>query len=99
MIVLLTVVSALAIVAFFVTLIAYLVTIVDRLEKIGGAPTSFLAKIALGVRAIETQTGALAPQVIQLNDGLSTIEGGLKAIDDHLVAAYTAVGRQGADNA
>ena len=71
----------------------------DRLERIGGSPTSFLAKIALGVRAIETQTGALAPQVIQLNDGLSTIDGGLKVIDSHLVAAFTAVGKQGAGNA
>lgn len=99
MIVLLTVVSGLAVVVFFGTLIAYLITIVDRLERIGGSPTSFLAKIALGVRAIETQTGALAPQVIQLNDGLSTIDGGLKVIDSHLVAAFTAVGKQGAGNA
>ncbi len=99
MIILLTVVSALAVVALFTTVIAYLIVIVDRLERIGGTPTSFLAKITLGVRAIETQTGALAPQVIQLNDGLSTIDGGLKVIDDHLVAAFTSVGRQGAGNA
>lgn len=99
MIVLLTVLSALAVVAFFGMVIAYLIAIVDRLDRIGGAPTSFLAKIALGVRAIETETGALAPQVIQLNDGLSTIEGGLKVIDQHLVAAFTALGEQGAGNA
>ena len=99
MIILLTILSALAVVAFFGTVIAYLIAIVDRLERIGGAPTSFLAKIALGVRAIETETGALAPQVIQLNDGLSTIDGGLKVIDEHLVAAFTAIGRQGAANA
>lgn len=99
MIILLTLISALVVVVLFATVIAYLVTIVDRLERVGGAPTSFLAKIALGVRAIETQTGALAPQVIQLNDGLSTIDGGLKVIDEHLVAAYTSVGRQGAGNA
>ena len=98
MIILLTVLSALAIVAFFSMLIRYLVVIVDRLDRVGGSPTSFLAKIALGVRAIETQTGALAPLVIQLNDGLSTIDGGLKVIDEHLVAAFVAVGRQGPAN-
>ncbi|MEO6398097.1 MAG: hypothetical protein ABIP13_06480 [Tepidiformaceae bacterium] len=99
MIVLLTVLSALAVVAFFGVVIAYLIAIVDRLDRIGGSPTSFLAKITLGVRAIETETGALAPQVIQLNDGLSTIEGGLKVIDQHLVAAFTAIGEQVAGNA
>ncbi len=99
MIILLTALSAFAVVALFATVIAYLVVIVDRLERVGGEPTSFLAKVTLGVRAIETQTAALAPQVIQLNEGLSTIHGGLRGIDDHLVAAFTAVGKQGAGNA
>lgn len=94
MIILLTVLSAIAVVALFGTLIAYLVQITKTLDSIGGRPTSFLAKITLGVRAIETETSALAPEVTRLNEGLATIATGLKGIDNHLVAAYEAVGRQ-----
>lgn len=94
MIILLTALSAIAVVALFGTLIAYLLLITTTLDSIGGRPTSFLAKITLGVRAIETETAALAPQVTQLNDGLSSVASGLKGIDGHLVAAYEAVGRQ-----
>ncbi len=46
------------------------------------APANFLAKIRLGVRAIERQTDALAPQVTRLNGGLRAIRDGLRAIDD-----------------
>lgn len=94
MIILFTVLSAVAVVAFFGMLIVYLYLITRTLDTIGGRGTSYLAKITLGVRAIETQTAALAPQVIQLNEGLSTAAGGLKGIDAHLVGAFTAVSRQ-----
>ncbi len=55
------------------------------LRSIGGTPTSFLAKLRLGLRAIETETGHLTPQVLRLNDGLSQVSEGLKSVDEHLV--------------
>ncbi len=63
----LTILSSLAVVAFAAVLVVYLVAILRTLEAIGGRPTSYLAKIRLGVRAIESETGALAPQVTRLN--------------------------------
>ena len=45
---------------------------------------NYLAKIRLGVRAIERQTDALAPYVTKLNAGLAAIRDGLKAIDANL---------------
>ncbi len=65
----LTLVSVLGAAALFVALALFLVRIAGELERIGGeqpaygVQASYLSKIRLGVRAIETQTGALAPQV------------------------------------
>ena len=60
--VLLTLLTALAVLALVATLVVYLVRIIRVLERIGGTPTSFLAKIRLGVRAIEQETAALGPE-------------------------------------
>ena len=57
-------------------------------------PANYLSKIRLGVRAIERQTDALAPQVRQLNEGLSATRDGLKAIDSNLGALIASVSRQ-----
>ena len=96
----LAVVSVLGAVALFVALALFLRAIVTELEAIGGpatrfvAPVNYLAKIRLGVRAIEQQTGALAPQVTRLNGGLGAVRDGVKAVDDNLAALIAAVGRQ-----
>jgi len=94
--------SLLAAAALFLALVFFLVRIVKELERIGGArkdvlgtPASFLSKIRLGVRAIEVQTGWLAPQVIQLNAGLTAIRDGLGAIDSNLDGVITNVSAQG----
>ena len=86
--------------ALFVAL-ALLLRAIDRtLEEIGGpttrfvAPANYLAKIRLGVRAIERQTDALAPYVTKLNAGLGAIRDGLKAIDANLAGLIAAVSRQ-----
>ncbi|MBA2626580.1 MAG: hypothetical protein H0U85_01055 [Gemmatimonadales bacterium] len=98
--VLLTVVSVVGAAALFIALAVYLLLIIAELERIGGerkvygAPSSFLSKIRLGVRAIETQTGGLAPQVTKLNGGLSAVRDGLRAIDDNLAGLIAAVSRQ-----
>lgn len=98
--VLLALVSLIGAAALFVALAVYLVKISSALEAIGGLrggygePSSYLSKIRLGVRAIETQTGALAPQVTRLNGGLSAVRDGLRAIDDNLDGLIAAVVKQ-----
>ena len=84
MIVRLTIVSALQVLAFVAALIAFLTRIVSSLERIGGAPSSLLAKVSFGVRAIEKETSHLAPQVTQLNEELTTLAGKLGVVDGHL---------------
>lgn len=88
----LTLLSALAVVAFATVLVVYLVAILRALDAIGGRPTSFLAKIRLGVRAIESETGALAPQVTRLNDSATAIRDGLGAVAKDLDAVAQALG-------
>ena len=98
--VLLAVVSALAWAALFLALAVYLLKIIAELEQIGGerkgygAQSSYLSKIRLGVRAIETQTGALAPQVTRLNAGLTAVRDGVGVIDTNLGGLIAAVSRQ-----
>lgn len=80
----LTILSVLQVLAFAGALIAYLQRIVTGLERIGGSPSSYLAKVSFGVRAIEKETSHLAPQVTQLNQGLTTLGARLGVVDDHL---------------
>jgi uncharacterized protein YoxC len=94
MVLLLTVLTALAVLALVAVLVVYLVRIIRELERIGGTATSLLAKIRLGVRAIEQETGALAPEVTRLNHGLGAIAGGLRTVDDHLASTVAAVSAQ-----
>lgn len=98
--VVLTALSVLGAAALFVALALFLRAIAQELELIGGpatrfvAPVNYLSKIRLGVRAIERQTDALAPQVTRLNGGLTAIRAGLTAADDNLAALIAAVSRQ-----
>ena len=64
------IVLAVGIIAF------YLVAIANRLNSISGN----LAKVAFGVRAIESQTGAIGPAVVRLNEELEAITGALPEI-------------------
>lgn len=94
MIVLLTILSALVVVIFFAVLVVYLIAIARTLEAIGGNADSYLAKLRLGLRAIETETGHLPVQVTTLNQGLTAVAGGLQQVDIHLVNTIDAVVRQ-----
>ena len=101
MIILLMGLSALSVVVFFAALLFYLVRIVTVLDDIGGetpkgysSRSSYLSKIAFGVRAIEKQTGHLGPQVTQLNEKLAQTAEGLRSIDAHLERTVGAAGRQ-----
>ena len=98
--VLLAVISVAGAAALFVALALFLRAIDGELETIGGpatrfvAPANYLAKIRLGVRAIERQTDALAPQVGRLNAGLTAIRDGLRAIDGNLARLIASISRQ-----
>lgn len=100
---LLALISLVAAAALFIALVVFLHFISVELERIGGMkkagyglPASFLSKIRLGVRAIEVQTGGLAPEVIKLNGGLTAVRDGLAVIDANLDGVITAVSAQGA---
>ena len=93
MVLLVTLTAALVIV-FFLVLAVALVKISGVLRSIGGTPTSFLAKLRLGLRAIEQETSHLAPQVTAVNAGLAQVAGGLAAVDQSLVGTINAVTRQ-----
>ena len=91
---LLTLLSILAVVLLVGTLIFFLVRIISVLDRVGGKPTSYLAKIRMGVRAIEVETGHLPVQATALNEQLGQIAGGLAAVDSALVATAAAAAEQ-----
>lgn len=95
MIVLLTVLSALALLALFGALIYFLTRIIAVLDRVGGRADSYLAKLRMGLRAIEVETGHLPTQATELNASLQAIAEGLSAVDQHLVATATAAVGQG----
>lgn len=92
--------SVASVAALFVALALFLRAIDRTLEDIGGPATRFmspvndLAKIRLGLRAIERQTDALAPYVTRVNGGLGAVRDGLRAIDANLAGVIAAVSRQ-----
>ncbi len=86
MIILLTTLSCLAVLALLVVVAVSLVQIARALEAIGGDPTSYLAKIRFGLRAIETETSQLQPQAAALTNGLRTLESALRGVDGDLAA-------------
>lgn len=101
MIILLTVLSVIAVLVLFGALVFYLIQIISALESIGGetprgysSQSSYLSKIAFGVRAIEQQTGHLGPEVTRLNESLGGAAAGLRSIDAHLGGTIEAAGRQ-----
>ena len=97
---LLALLSVIAAAALFVALALFLFAISERLEKIGGEErgyglkASYLSKIRMGVRAIEVETGMIAPQVTQLNETLTKVRDGLVVVDDNLGGVITAVSNQ-----
>jgi hypothetical protein len=92
--ILLMLVTILAVLLLVFVLVKYLRTIIKLLTSIGGDGQSYLAKLRLGLRAIETETGHLPVEVTKLNDALTKIGEGLKVVDDHLVGTIDAVLKQ-----
>ncbi len=94
MIIVLMVTTILAVIALVIVLISSLGKIYLSLQHIGGSGASFLAKLRLGLRAIETETGHLPTEVTKLNSGLTQVGEGLKAVDDSLVQSINAALKQ-----
>ncbi|MGQ0764668.1 MAG: hypothetical protein ACT4OZ_03275 [Gemmatimonadota bacterium] len=97
---LLAALSLTAAVALFVALALYVHAIASELEAIGGeekgygVKASYLSKIRMGVRAIETHAGLIGPQVTRLNATLGGVNEGLGAIDRNLGGVLDAVTAQ-----
>ena len=86
--------------ALFIALAIFLLLISSELARIGGeekgygVKASYLSRIRVGVRAIESETGMIAPQVTRLNDTLTKVRDGLIVVDGNLGGVITAVSRQ-----
>lgn len=83
--------AALEVLAFVVALVYFLARISSALNRIGGSPDSYLAKLRFGLRAIEQETSYLAPQVTALNTGLQALAGTLDVSDEHLNSVVRAL--------
>jgi hypothetical protein len=92
--VLLTLLTAVLVLVVLLVVAVALIKISNVLRAIGGTPTSLLAKLRLGLRAIEQETSHLTPQAVRLNEGLSQIAGGLEGVDAHLTGTIKAAVRQ-----
>ena len=83
--------NAVLVVVFFGVIALALMKIVPLLESIGGRGDSYLAKLRLGLRAIEVETSHLPAAAPGINDGLGKIAGGLMAVDATLGGLHTAL--------
>jgi hypothetical protein len=90
----LTILSVLAASALFIALAVFLVLILLELGPVGGTGVSYLAKIRLGLRAIEIETGHIPIEVTRLNGGLAGIRDGLVVVDGNLARLGSAIHRQ-----
>jgi hypothetical protein len=95
MIALFTLATCLAAVLLLGVIAVNLWRIIKQLESIGGTPISWLAKIRFGLRAIETETAQIAPQVTTLNSGLAAVDNGLRQVERDLASAVTALRKGG----
>jgi len=91
---LLMIFTILAVVLLVIVLVSYLSAIIKLLNHIGGAGDSYLAKLRLGLRAIETETGHIPTEVTKLNQALTDTAGGLVVINENLAGTITAVTNQ-----
>lgn len=77
--------TALVLLVLLVLAVA-LVRISDVLRQIGGTPTSFLAKLRVGLRAIDVETAHLEPQITALNAGFGEVASAVQQTEANLAA-------------
>ena len=83
------------VVLLFLGVVAWALTrIVSALDAIGSAGDSLLAKLRLGLRAIERETSHLPAAVPKINSGLQQIAGGLTQVDATLDSLHSALKAQ-----
>lgn len=87
-------VTAVCVLAFFLVVALALLKIDPVLESIGGRGESYLAKLRLGLRAIERETSHLPAAAPRINEGLNALAGGLMTVDATLGKAYVALTTQ-----
>lgn len=87
---LLMVLTVLLVLLLVGALIYFVADIHRLLVTIGGDGTSYLAKLRVGLRAIETETGHLPVQVTKLNETLTKTGAGLQLVNQHLEGTITA---------
>lgn len=83
--------TILAVVLLVIVLVRYLTRIIALLNSIGGDGESYLAKLRLGLRAIETETGHLPTEVTKLNEALIKTGDGLVVVNENLEGTIKAV--------
>ena len=91
---LLTSLTALAALLFLAVVAVALVRISGLLEEIGGTGSSYLAKLRLGLRAIDRETSHLPAAAVPVNKGLADVAAGLSAVDATLGDLHKALLRQ-----
>lgn len=94
MIIVMTALSALAALLFLATVAVALIKIANLLEAIGGTGTSYLAKLRLGLRAIERETSHLPSAAVPLNANLAETATGLIAVDLGLARLHAGLAAQ-----
>ena len=94
MLILLMLLTVVLVLLFVGALIFFVANIHRLLVNIGGDGNSFLAKLRLGLRAIETETGHLPVQVTKLNETLTNTGAGLKIVNGHLEGTIQAALKQ-----
>ena len=94
MITLMTFITCLAALVFLAVVAFALTRIVAALESIGGTGESYLAKLRLGLRAIETQTSHLPAAAPGINENLGAIASGFTAVDSTLGGVHEALLKQ-----
>ena len=77
--------------------LALVAALAAALIRIGNSLTGVeknLAKVTMGVRAIDTQTAPLKEHITHINEGLTAVGEGLGSVDGHLERVAKAVSQE-----
>ncbi len=77
--------------------LALVAALAAALIRIGNSLTGVeqnLAKVTMGVRAIDTQTAPLEGHITHINEGLTAVGEGLGSVDGHLERVDKAVSQE-----